>query len=296
MAHRGAPSQLARVDCWPTSYLHPTPACVARGALRLPGRSCAILRVALALCLFAFVAPSSKASEGQGVGAVLKEDGWSFRSSDGKEREYHLRAGTFFGFFSFSGGWGEHKAKNGYYRVAFFVDNEEKGMEKTTWLPKDKLEFFFYPCVAQESVGLFAMKKACIPIEGVGHKWTLEFMMSAQEKCKALGVQPPSGSVFVDEGAVNSPPSAEPIQTHADPPSDAIRASEAPVVEPTVLKNKDVLEMVRSGLAPEIVVLNIKTTAVDFDLSTVGLLELQNAHVPHEVIKTMLERPKGAPK
>ena len=60
-----------------------------------------------------------------------------------------------------------------------------------------------------------------------------------------------------------------------------------------VLSNSDVIEMVTEHLAPSIIISKIKHSATAFDVSTTGLVHLQKAGVPQEVIGAMIERPAG---
>jgi len=55
------------------------------------------------------------------------------------------------------------------------------------------------------------------------------------------------------------------------------------------LTNKDVLEMLRSGLATEIIVAKIKTTPSKFDTTPAALAELKSANVPDAVIMAMVQ-------
>lgn len=55
------------------------------------------------------------------------------------------------------------------------------------------------------------------------------------------------------------------------------------------LTNKDVLDMLRSGLATEIVVAKIRTTASKFDTTPAALAELKSANVPDPVIVAMVQ-------
>ena len=57
---------------------------------------------------------------------------------------------------------------------------------------------------------------------------------------------------------------------------------------PAELTNKDVLDMVKSGLATEVVVAKIKTSPGKFDTSPATLAELKAANVPDAVIMAML--------
>ena len=56
----------------------------------------------------------------------------------------------------------------------------------------------------------------------------------------------------------------------------------------TELTNKDVLDMVKSGLATEIVVAKIKASPGKFDTSATTLAELKSANVPDAVIMAMV--------
>jgi hypothetical protein len=56
----------------------------------------------------------------------------------------------------------------------------------------------------------------------------------------------------------------------------------------TVLTNKDVLDMVQSGLATEIVVAKIKASTGNFDTSAATMAGLKSAHVPDAVIMAMV--------
>jgi hypothetical protein len=61
------------------------------------------------------------------------------------------------------------------------------------------------------------------------------------------------------------------------------------------LTNKDVLEMVNSGLATEIIVAKIKSSPSKFDTSAATLSELKAAKVPDAVIMAMVQGPSASP-
>lgn len=63
----------------------------------------------------------------------------------------------------------------------------------------------------------------------------------------------------------------------------------------TELTNKDVLEMVKAGLATEIVVAKIKASTGKFDTSASTLAELKSANVPDAVIMAMVGGALEAP-
>lgn len=58
---------------------------------------------------------------------------------------------------------------------------------------------------------------------------------------------------------------------------------------PADLTNKDVVDMLKAGLAAEVVVAKIKTSATKFDTSSSALQELKAAGVPDEVILVMIQ-------
>ena len=150
--------------------------------------------------VFATLLFSVSAWADKGVGAVLAKDVETYTSATGGKVEYHLKAGTIFGFFTRTGGWGEDKGKNGFYGVAFFADNSG-GEEKTTWVKEENLEFFYWECTASKTSGWLTSETACIPVEGITRKWRLEFRMGAGEKCKELGIKALEGSVFLESVA-----------------------------------------------------------------------------------------------
>ena len=55
------------------------------------------------------------------------------------------------------------------------------------------------------------------------------------------------------------------------------------------LTNKDVLDMLKAGLAAEIIVAKIRTSPTRFDTSTATLAELKQAKVPNEIIMAMVQ-------
>ena len=82
---------------------------------------------------------------------------------------------------------------------------------------------------------------------------------------------------------------ASPIR-HQDPPATAAKSeSTAPP-----LTNKDVLDMMRAGLAADIIVAKIKSSQTNFDTSPGALAELKAANVPDSVILAMVKGPSTA--
>ena len=63
----------------------------------------------------------------------------------------------------------------------------------------------------------------------------------------------------------------------------------------TSLGNQDVLQMLKAGLAPEIIVTKIKTSVSKFDTSPASLEGLKSAGVPDAVILAMVKASNGLP-
>ena len=61
------------------------------------------------------------------------------------------------------------------------------------------------------------------------------------------------------------------------------------------LSNKDVVEMLKAGLTPEIVIAKIGSSKCDFDTSPATLKELKIANVPDAVILAMVKAPPNTP-
>ena len=59
------------------------------------------------------------------------------------------------------------------------------------------------------------------------------------------------------------------------------------------LANKDVVDMLKAGLTPSIVIAKIKTSICSFDTSPAALQALKAAGVPDEVILVMVENSVG---
>ncbi|MFN2500370.1 MAG: hypothetical protein ABR557_14925, partial [Pyrinomonadaceae bacterium] len=55
------------------------------------------------------------------------------------------------------------------------------------------------------------------------------------------------------------------------------------------LTNKDVIDLLKAGISPEIVIAKIRTSTTAFDTSSVCLQELKASNVPDSVILAMLQ-------
>lgn len=73
-------------------------------------------------------------------------------------------------------------------------------------------------------------------------------------------------------------------------------AQEVPVkTGPVSISNKDVVEMLKAGLTPEIVIAKIGSSKCDFDTSPATLKDLKTANVPDAVILAMVKASPRTP-
>lgn len=73
----------------------------------------------------------------------------------------------------------------------------------------------------------------------------------------------------------------------------AANAAKSQSVSPA-LTNKDVLDMVKAGLTPDIIVAKIRSSETNFDTTPAALAELKAANVPDNVILAMVKGPATA--
>src|SRR5438128_1027073 len=59
------------------------------------------------------------------------------------------------------------------------------------------------------------------------------------------------------------------------------------------LSNRDIVAMVKAGLAQDVLIAKIKNSICNFDTSTDALITLKAANVPGDVIRLMVETPTG---
>ncbi|HZN07449.1 MAG TPA: hypothetical protein VFB65_11725 [Pyrinomonadaceae bacterium] len=74
-------------------------------------------------------------------------------------------------------------------------------------------------------------------------------------------------------------------------PSVAQEPAPVPKPQTAALTNKDVVEMLKAGLTPEVVVAKIKSSETNFDTSPAALAELKATNVPDDVILAMVKGP-----
>ena len=236
-----------------------------------------------------------------GYGAVVKTDAWTYTSSDATKEEYHVSAGTYLTWNSMSG-YGERKCKNGLCRVMFLRDNKEDAAPRITWARESDFAVFKFEGGNEIRGGWYSGQTQCKPFDGITDlRWTVGFLVSAEEKCKDLGVTPPDGKVLIVDASAGHERKLEDGSTsdkkNLRPATAVPDASTTPPAhqpaEAASLKNGDVIGMVQAGLDNEIVIEKLKMSNVDFDVSVTGLVDLQKAKVPPEIIKAMIERPKG---
>jgi hypothetical protein len=75
-----------------------------------------------------------------------------------------------------------------------------------------------------------------------------------------------------------------------DPPANAVKSQPAS----PALTNKDVLDMLKAGIAADIIVAKIKSSETNFDTTPAALAELNAANVPDSVILAMVKGPSPA--
>jgi hypothetical protein len=92
----------------------------------------------------------------------------------------------------------------------------------------------------------------------------------------------PNHIVRTEQAPMQSPATV----TRAEP-------TEAAVINRTVLTNKDILDLNRIGLSPQILVAKIKSSQCNFDTSSATLKELKTAGLNDLVILAMVEVPVG---
>jgi hypothetical protein len=86
---------------------------------------------------------------------------------------------------------------------------------------------------------------------------------------------------------------SEPVATQSPGTSSTPNLSAATVADSTVLTNKDILDMQKIGLPPEILVAKIKSSKCNFDTSPASLQALKAGGLGDSVILAMVEAPSG---
>jgi len=71
-------------------------------------------------------------------------------------------------------------------------------------------------------------------------------------------------------------------------------AATAAIGQTELLTNSKIIEMTEAGLAPEIILLKIRSSAANFDISTDALIELKKAGVKDDVISAIVEKGRSA--
>lgn len=89
---------------------------------------------------------------------------------------------------------------------------------------------------------------------------------------------------------------SEAVATESPATSTTPKLAAATVVNSTVLTNKDILDMNKMGLPPEILVAKIKSSQCNFDTSPASLQALKATGIGDSVILAMVEAPNGQPK
>jgi hypothetical protein len=79
-----------------------------------------------------------------------------------------------------------------------------------------------------------------------------------------------------------------PVETFAQPPTPQTRSV-------TILRNRDVLLMLRRGMKPDLVIATILTSSCNFDVFPPVLDDLKRRGVPDNVLQVMSVVPNGPP-
>jgi len=67
--------------------------------------------------------------------------------------------------------------------------------------------------------------------------------------------------------------------------------AQAPAAPNEVMTNRDIIALVKANVPAEVILAKIATSKGSFDVSTNGLIELNQAQVPSAIVKAMMERP-----
>jgi hypothetical protein len=86
------------------------------------------------------------------------------------------------------------------------------------------------------------------------------------------------------------------VVTQSPATSTTPKLTEPTVGNSAVLTNKDILDLNKIGLRPEILVAKIKSSQCNFDTSTASLQALKTAGLGDSVILAMVEAPSGQPR
>jgi hypothetical protein len=89
---------------------------------------------------------------------------------------------------------------------------------------------------------------------------------------------------------------SESVAAQSPATSSTPNLSAATVADSTVLTNKDILDMQKIGLPPEVLVAKIKSSECNFDTSPASLQALKAGELGDSVILAMVEAPSGQPK
>jgi hypothetical protein len=96
---------------------------------------------------------------------------------------------------------------------------------------------------------------------------------------------------FTPKQIAHSEPVAAQSHAQVSAISTTQNMTEATVVNPAVLTNKDILDMHKIGLPPEVLVAKIKSSRSNFDTSPASLQALKTAGLSDNLILAMVEAP-----
>lgn len=102
-------------------------------------------------------------------------------------------------------------------------------------------------------------------------------------------------SHFTSKQIAHSEPHATTVPAQPTSANSTSNGAEVVTVNPAVLTNKDVLDMNKIGLPPEVLVAKIKSSPCNFDTSPQRLQQLKLSGLPDLVILAMVQAPVGQP-
>ena len=233
-----------------------------------------MFRTASIITLLTILVCSTPAAEaaGRGDGACLANRAEVFETSTGQRVIATLEAGDCVAGVTVRGGglFGQEfifEEEDGRAHIAFVTDRD-KGFHRLGYIKPSVLSRFTYECGCGS---LKEQREQCTPFSEAG----LFPIVQVYNSCFKEGMERKKSEL---RSQVTSPPPP------AGKDSAGGRAEKA-------LSNADVLTLVKVGLGEQLIVAKIlEAPAVDFDLSTDGIVALKTANTSNPVIEAMMKR------
>lgn len=129
----------------------------------------------------------------------------------------------------------------------------------------------------------FARTFSLVPLQDEHPEWAADVRQAIAERRVIQGMTPDQAYCVV----------GNPIRAEKTKESVAAPSQAAPVAEPGVLENGDVIKLRGSNLSPSAIIGVIEKSKSRFDVGPAGMAGLIEANVPEEVIKAMVEAASG---